>query len=59
MHGNFQENDIKFLETKQLRAAPVPLNPMVTKAYNDLQQHPTRQMIDHNSSTSANMDEYV
>lgn len=57
MHENFQASTLKFAKTKQIRAAPVPLNPMATPVYDVLQQHPTRQMTDHGSSTS--MDEVV
>ena len=58
MRDNFRASAVKFTQTKQIRAAPVPLNPMVTPVYNVLQQHPTRQMTDHGLSMDM-MDEDV
>ena len=57
-HENFQISGLKFAETKQIRATPIPLNLMETCVCAVLQQHSTRQMSDHGLSTDMDEDVY-
>jgi len=57
-HKNFQISGLKFAKTKQTRATPIPLNPMVTSACNVLQQNQTREMTDNGVSTNMGEDVY-
>jgi len=56
-HRNFQTSGLKFAKTKQIRATPIPLNPVDSPVLTVLQQHTTRQVSDRGLST--NMDEGV
>ena len=57
-HENFPRSGLKFAKNKQIRAPPIPLNPMESYAVVPVsQQYTTGQMGDHGLST--NVDEGV
>ena len=52
-HQNFQSSGVRFAKPKQIRATPIPLDPVEISVHTILQQHLAPQMRDQGLSTNT------